>query len=105
MPFAYNAPKLDGHSFRCAAGLRGLFLETMHRDLTALEHAIATRDVLAAQQTLHRMRGALSMVKMTALSAGMGFVEARLGRYGWDEQAFHKTSGLVLELRKFLVQV
>ncbi|MFY0478397.1 Hpt domain-containing protein [Achromobacter marplatensis] len=105
MHSAYNATNVDGQSFRCAAGLRGLFLETMHSDLTALEQSIAKRDVLAAQRTLHRIRGALSMVKMTALSAGLEFVESRLGRHGWDELAFRKTSGLVLELRKFLVQV
>jgi len=60
--------------------------------------------VLAAQHTLHRMRGALSMVKMTALS-GLEFVESRLGLHGWDEQVFRKIASLVLELRKFLVQV
>ncbi|MBB1594559.1 hypothetical protein A9973_10775 [Achromobacter sp. UMC46] len=77
----------------------------MNSDLAALEQSIARRDVQAARHTLHRMRGALSMVKMTALSADLEFVESRLCRQGWGAQVSRKARSLVQALRKFLVQV
>ena len=56
-------------------------------------------------QTMHRMRGALVMVKMNSLSAGFEAVEAQLKRDSANRKALQEAARLMQELRKFLVQV
>ncbi|WMD20317.1 ATP-binding protein [Achromobacter seleniivolatilans] len=87
------------------AHYRDLFLSTMESDLATLELAIAERDVIRLRQTLHRMRGALVMVKLNMLSIRFESVENKLKRNSRDEQAFQHAAGLALELRKFLIQI
>ena len=58
------------------AKYRELFLDTMNADLAKIDAALGRQDVLAVLQTMHRMRGALVMVKMNSLSAGFEAVEA-----------------------------
>ena len=48
----------------------------MNADLAKIDAALGRQDVLAVLQTMHRMRGALVMVKMNSLSAGFEAVEA-----------------------------
>ncbi|WZB72779.1 Hpt domain-containing protein [Achromobacter xylosoxidans] len=57
-----------------------MFLDTMNADLAKIDAALGRQDVLAVLQTMHRMRGALVMVKMNSLSAGFEAVEAQLER-------------------------
>ena len=59
------------------AKYRELFLDTMNADLAKIDAALGRQDVLAVLQTMHRMRGALVMVKMNSLSAGFEAVEAQ----------------------------
>lgn len=84
---------------------RRLFLDTMDGDLNNLEQAIARRDVPAALQTMHRMRGALVMVKMTTLSSDFHAVEVKLRRDGSDDAVFEEIIRLMQALRNLLAQV
>ena len=87
------------------AKYRELFLDTMNTDLAKIDAALGRQDVLAVLQTMHRMRGALVMVKMNSLSAGFEAVEAQLKRDSADRKALQEAARLMQELRKFLVQV
>jgi two-component system capsular synthesis sensor histidine kinase RcsC len=87
------------------AKYRRLFRETMESDLAKLEAAIAKRDLLVALQIMHRMRGALVMVKMTPLSSALEAIESRLKRNDRDEQALQDALTLMVELKELLVQV
>lgn len=84
---------------------RRLFLDTMHSDMANLQTAIDKRDVPSALQIMHRMRGALVMVKMTPLSTGFEAIETRLRRDGPDQQAFEDATALMRDLRDLLAQV
>lgn len=84
---------------------RQLFLDTMDTDLANLDQAVTRRDVLVALQTMHRMRGALVMVKMTTLSSDFQAVEAKLRRDGGDDEVFQDVVRLTHELRNLLAQV
>jgi len=77
----------------------------MESDLAKLEAAIAKRDVRVALQIMHRMRGALVMVKMTPLSSQLEAIESRLKRNDKDEQAVQDALTLMVELKDLLVQV
>lgn len=87
------------------AKYRRLFLDTMDSDLNNLDQAIARRDVPAALQTMHRMRGALVMVKMTTLSSDFQAIEVKLRRDGGDDAVFQETVKLTQALRILLAQV
>ena len=87
------------------AKYRELFLDTMNADLAKIDAALGRQDVLAVLQTMHRMRGALVMVKMNSLSAGFEAVEAQLKRDSANRKALQEAARLMQELRKFLVQV
>ncbi|MNI46107.1 Sensor histidine kinase RcsC [compost metagenome] len=84
---------------------RQLFLDTMDTDLANLDQAVTRRDVPVALQTMHRMRGALVMVKMTTLSSDFQAVEAKLRRDGGDDEVFQDVVRLTHELRNLLAQV
>ena len=84
---------------------RQLFLDTMDTDLANLDQAVTRRDVPVALQTMHRMRGALVMVKMTTLSSDFQAVEAKLRRDGGDDKVFQDVIRLTHELRNLLAQV
>ncbi|MNV63463.1 hypothetical protein D3C71_1560570 [compost metagenome] len=77
----------------------------MDTDLANLDQAVTRRDVLVALQTMHRMRGALVMVKMTTLSSDFQAVEAKLRRDGGDDEGFEDVVRLTHELRNLLAQV
>jgi two-component system capsular synthesis sensor histidine kinase RcsC len=104
-PNADTPTNSDALSPLVPAQYRRLFRETMESDLAKLEAAIAQRDVRVALQTMHRMRGALVMVKMTPLSSQLEAIESRLKRNDRDEQAFQDTLTLIVELKDLLVQV
>ncbi|MFD4837473.1 Hpt domain-containing protein [Achromobacter sp. NPDC058515] len=87
------------------ARYRTLFLDTMNSDLARLESAIASHDLRLALQILHRMSGALLLMRMAALSASVHAIEEKLIRGGPSARAFQDASGLVRELRNLLVQV
>ncbi|WP_447982493.1 response regulator [Achromobacter kerstersii] len=104
-PNADTPTNTDALSPLVPAQYRRLFRETMESDLAKLEAAIAQRDVRVALQTMHRMRGALVMVKMTPLSSQLEAIESRLKRNDRDEQAFQDALTLIVELKDLLVQV
>ncbi|WP_417220872.1 response regulator [Achromobacter spanius] len=84
---------------------RRLFLDTMDADLANLDQAVTRRDVTSALQTMHRMRGALVMVKMTTLSSDFQAIESKLRRDGGDDEGFQEVTRLTHELRILLAQV
>ncbi len=64
-----------GDTLRVPGHLRSLFLTTMYADLEALDGALAARDAVQLQRTLHRMNGALVSVSGQALVALVGAIE------------------------------
>ncbi len=100
-----EAPRRGGPAPAVPARLRRLFLDTMNTDLATLEQSLAQLDAQSAQQTLHRIRGALAMVKLTKILTSVDAFDTQVRRDGWNEHAFRTASGLVLELRAFLAQV
>jgi len=112
MPHDPKVPQRGGEASRRAdpgpavpARLRRLFLDTMSSDLATLEQSLAQRDGQAAQLMLHRIRGALAMVKLTEILTRVDAFDTQVRRDGWNEHAFRMASGLMLELQAFLVQV
>jgi HPt (histidine-containing phosphotransfer) domain-containing protein len=112
MPQDPKVPQRRGEASQCGgltpavpARLRRLFLDTMRSDLATLEQSLAQRDAQAAQLILHRIRGALAMVKLTEILTSVDAFDTQVRRDGWNEHAFRTASGLMLELRAFLAQV
>ncbi|MGE8637930.1 MAG: Hpt domain-containing protein [Achromobacter sp.] len=112
MPHDPKVPQCSGVASRWGgpnpvvpARLRRLFLETMSSDLATLQQSLAQRDAQAAQRILHRIRGALAMVKLTEILTSVDAFDTQVRRDGWNEHAFQTASGLMLELRAFLMQV
>lgn len=112
MPHVSKVPQRNGVASRWGGPylavpprLRRLFLDTMSSDLATLEQSLAQRDAQAAQRMLHRIRGALAMVKLTEILTSVDAFDTQVRRDGWNEHAFRTASGLMLELRAFLMQV
>nr|WP_315528842.1 Hpt domain-containing protein [uncultured Achromobacter sp.] len=104
-PCGDNTTEWGGPAPAVPARLRRLFMDTMSSDLATLEQSLAQRDARAAQLMMHRIRGALAMVKMTEILTSVDAFDTQVRRDGWNEHAFRMASGLILELRAFLNQV
>lgn len=66
---------------------RALFVSTMEADVSEMERALDINDQRLLGRTLHRMRGALSVMQMTALTEQLEALEAMLRNGGLDSAA------------------
>ncbi|MNU44275.1 Sensor histidine kinase RcsC [compost metagenome] len=87
------------------AKYRALFLTTMEADLAEMEQALDKGDQRLLAKTLHRMRGALGVMQMAALTQRLGALEARLRSDGLDAEARIEGAALALSLRGMLADI
>ncbi|MNL31481.1 Hpt domain protein [compost metagenome] len=87
------------------AKYRALFMTTMEADLAEMEQALDTGDQRLLGKSLHRMRGALSVMKMTALTERLEALEAALRSDGLDAAARLEGEALAGSLRGMLAEI
>lgn len=84
---------------------RALFVSTMEADIAQMVRALETNDQRLLGRTLHRMRGALSVMQMTAITERLEALEDRLRSAGLDAAAQAEGQAVVQLLRDTLAQV
>ncbi|MNN79453.1 hypothetical protein D3C81_1961010 [compost metagenome] len=77
----------------------------MEADLAEMEQALDKGDQRLLAKTLHRMRGALGVMQMAALTQRLGALEARLRSDGLDAEARIEGAALALSLRGMLADI
>ncbi|UIP18378.1 ATP-binding protein [Achromobacter deleyi] len=87
------------------AKYRALFMTTMEADLAEMEQALDTGDQRLLAKSLHRMRGALSVMKMTALTERLEALEAALRNDGLDAAARLEGEAVAGSLRGMLAEI
>lgn len=87
------------------AKYRALFLSTMEADVAEMEQAMRTGNPQLLAKVLHRMRGALSIMQMTALTARLEALEAALRNSGLDAAAQRESEALATTLRAVLADI
>ena len=72
-------------------------------DLDALTHVLAARDVLALKNWMHRMRGALLVLKCTIFASRCHEIELRCERDSqWSHELAKDSRALAAELRELV---
>ena len=84
---------------------RALFVSTMDADVTQMVRALDMNDQRLLGRTLHRMRGALSVMQMTALTQRLEALESRLQSFGLDATAQAEGHAVAQLLRDTLVEI
>ncbi|WP_223283318.1 hybrid sensor histidine kinase/response regulator [Achromobacter xylosoxidans] len=84
---------------------RALFITTMQDDLEQLEQTLAAGDLHLLQKTLHRIRGAVGVVHMTALTRRLEALEAALHNEGLNAVTFSEAQALAGALRRMLAEI
>ncbi|WP_313621601.1 response regulator [Achromobacter sp.] len=87
------------------AKYRALFVSTMEADVADMERALEGNDQRALGRTLHRMRGALSVMQMTVLTGRLEALEARLRSDGLDVGTMSEGQAVVRLLRDTLAAI
>ena len=87
------------------AKYRALFVSTMEADVVDMERALEANDPRSLGRTLHRMRGALSVMQMTALTRRLEALEARLRSEGLDAAAQMEGLAVATLLRETLAEI
>ena len=87
------------------AKYRALFVSTMEADLAEMEHALESDDLRQLARILHRMRGALSVMQMTTLTARLEALEAMLRSDGFDTTAQAEGQDVLKLLRDMVANV
>ncbi|MEN4918955.1 response regulator [Achromobacter spanius] len=87
------------------AKYRDLFVSTMEADVAEMQRALVTDDHRLLSRILHRMRGALSVMQMTALTQRLEALEAMLRNDGFDAAAQAEGQEVVKLLRDMLANV
>lgn len=87
------------------AKYRALFVSTMEADVADMERALEGNDQRALGRTLHRMRGALSVMQMTVLTGRLEALEARLRSDGLDGGALSEGQAVARLLRDTLAAI
>ncbi|MNT44935.1 phosphotransfer intermediate protein in two-component regulatory system with RcsBC [compost metagenome] len=87
------------------AKYRALFVSTMEADVAEMQRALETDDHRLLSRILHRMRGALSVMQMTALTQRLEALEAMLRNDGFDAAAQAEGQEVVQLLRDMLANV
>lgn len=84
---------------------RALFISTMEADVTQMIRALEINDQRLLGRTLHRMRGALSVMQMTAVTERLEALENRLRSAGLDAAAQAEGHAVVQLLRDTLAEI
>ncbi|PTX06093.1 hybrid sensor histidine kinase/response regulator [Achromobacter mucicolens] len=84
---------------------RALFISTMEADVTQMVRALEINDQRLLGRTLHRMRGALSVMQMTALTERLEALEDLLRGAGLDAVAQAEGHAVVRLLRDTLAEI
>ena len=84
---------------------RAWFVSTMEADVAQMVRALEMNDQRLLGRTLHRMRGALSVMQMTAITERLEALEDRLRSAGLDAAAQAEGQAVVQLLRDTLAQV
>jgi len=84
---------------------RALFVDTMEADIAQMVRALETNDQRLLSRTLHRMRGALSVMQMTAITERLEALEEQLRSAGLNAAALAESHAVVELLRDTLAQV
>lgn len=87
------------------AKYRALFMTTMEADLAEMKQALETGDQRLLARTLHRMRGALSVMQMTALTERLEALETMLRSDGLDAAARLEGEALAGSLHGMLADI
>ncbi len=90
---------------KASAKFRALFVSTMQGDIQELEQTLAARDLHLLQKALHRIRGALGVVQMAALSRRLEALESALQHEGLNEQTLREAEALAASLRSMLAEM
>lgn len=100
---ASDAADCPGH--HGLASYRALFVSTMQADLAKMEHALKARDVDLLAKMLHRMRGALSVMRIKAWTARIEALEAALRNAGLNAGTLEEAKALATSLRDMLAKL
>ncbi|MEN5157445.1 hybrid sensor histidine kinase/response regulator [Achromobacter spanius] len=84
---------------------RALFISTMEADVTQMTRALDINDQRLLGRTLHRMRGALSVMQMTALTERLQTLENQLRSAGLDAAAQAEGHAVAQLLRDTLAEM
>ncbi|CAB3830867.1 Sensor histidine kinase RcsC [Achromobacter mucicolens] len=84
---------------------RALFISTMEADVTQMVRALEINDQRLLGRTLHRMRGALSVMQMTAITERLEALEDLLRGTGLDAVAQAEGHAVVQLLRNTLAEI
>ncbi|MFD4836606.1 ATP-binding protein [Achromobacter sp. NPDC058515] len=87
------------------AKYRALFVTTMEADVGEMEQALEARDLHLLAKTLHRMRGALSVMHMRALTERLEALEAALRSDGMGAGTLDEGKALAKSLRGMLADI
>lgn len=87
------------------AKYRALFVSTMETDMQDMERSMALGELTQLQKMLHRIRGALSVVQLTALTIQLESLEANLTEEGLNANTQEQAETLVQSLRAMLAKV
>lgn len=98
----YRAPPPSDHQRGLQDTLHAVFRETMSKDLPTAWQALADRDGQEVAFTLHRMRGALAVVRATELASFCEVLEERISADGLTPVLINAMRSMLEELDRFI---